>query len=875
MYKRNYGFSLTYFFSLCLIAFLFAGCTQKQIAKVPAKIGEEIVFDVFEPVSNVEYTFWNRKQFYQLVEGERKGSARVFFFDESGKFDIAIHYIDQDGSSTIADLFINNEPTGNIAFGSKTSYAGIHKLSGINIQKWSTISFKLSGEGGKKQGIEKLILTRVGSFGEETEDLVPPVTLRIYKTSKEQESARRMLGDFVNNGIDKLMKSRADELTSLKSPFDWMKRQQETRQKLGAYLGEFPSRTPLNAKITGKLEREFYTVEKIVYESQAGYFVTANLYLPLNRSFPVPGVLLSCGHEHPAKAYPIYQETCIGLVSKGYAVLAYDPMGQGERSEYIDMSTGKNIIDLADDQHFYLFRPSYLVGQTIAGLMTWDGIRAIDYMLTRPEIDSEKIAVTGNSGGGMISLLIAAVDERVKVCAAGHPAGPEERTFLKGRDIIERDILSLIAPRPCRIIVGTGTREIERNKLRDDDLRLFNEGLGFAGRNDLILVEGAHNYEKPKRVAAYEWLNKWFDKEDEGVEEPEMILEKPEDLWCTVHGNTIISLNGATGHGLNTRRLDNIYKPIENIHTLKEKIAERTGMDLTSIALLTNRCLNIVEGSAVKGSKTEGSVVKGNESIKNSIVESIEINELKVEKFTIESEEGILIPSLLINPSVSLSGNPLYLYVSDNGKPTVYDENLLPFKLAGEGNAVLCIDVRGTGETSPSPPLVLNQFTGCWAGGPNSNMVQLPHIYHGVNSTSIGRTMAGMRALDIIRAYHFVRSMDGFNDSEVIVIGVGAGALWVLLAAVFEPGIGGVITLEGLVSFREIVQKQYYHPRYHTWIPGALYDFDIPDLVRAISPRKQNWINPVNGLGEVIPQNDAGLFLGSHKNLFINAPLTP
>jgi len=112
-------------------------------------------------------------------------------------------------------------------------------------------------------------------------------------------------------------------------------------------------------------------------------------------------------------------------------------------------------------QHHYAGRPSWLVGRSLAGYRTWDGIRAVDALLQRPEVDPNRLAVVGNSGGGQMALLIAAADERIQVCAAAHPGGPMENTYLTGKGLVDRDLLGLIAPRPCIFIVGDESKGIQ------------------------------------------------------------------------------------------------------------------------------------------------------------------------------------------------------------------------------------------------------------------------------------------------------------------------------------------------------------------------------------------------------------------------------
>src|SRR5204862_4234843 len=108
----------------------------------------------------------------------------------------------------------------------------------------------------------------------------------------------------------------------------------DVRKKIAACFGPFPPRTPLNPRVTGKVERAAYTIEKVLFESRPGFLVTANLYVPKGKAFPLPGVVGACGHSVTGKGEAAYQSFAQGLARMGYVVLIFDPIGQGERLQY-------------------------------------------------------------------------------------------------------------------------------------------------------------------------------------------------------------------------------------------------------------------------------------------------------------------------------------------------------------------------------------------------------------------------------------------------------------------------------------------------------------------------------------------------------------
>lgn len=805
---------------------------------------KSIVMNDFELDKGLEITDLNRKRIIQLSKESKKGRAEKYFFEQSGKYDVTLFYVDESNGKSEIELIINNQSAGTFLFdlykpeSSVSSYSSSYRertLSGINIQKWSNIVLEFSGDRDEKCRIEKLVITPAGPFDAKIEKLAKPLSLDVFETSEDQFRGRKLFADYVSIRIDSLMSMRKSELAGLKNPAEWRARQKRTREQLPGFFGELPERTPLNARTAGKLDRMKYTIEKVIFESQPKYYVTANLYVPKGRKWPLPGVVVTCGHSDEAKAYDEYQMTCSGLALKGYVVLIIDPAGQGERSEYFDAVTKNDLISRSVNQHHYMGRPAFLADWTLSGLRTWDAVRAVDYLVSRPEVDKNKLASVGQSGGGQMAVLLTAIDERIKVCVASHPGGSMENTYLMGQTFIDREILSLIPPRPIRILVGKDSGEEPNHRGKLEDMQLFFEGLG-AGKQcgDMDVVPGIHSMNRSNREAAYEWLNKWFDKEAEGKAEALLAIEKTETLWCTKNGNTISSLGGETGQTLNAKRAEKIYKQEMDLTKLKERIAMRIGFTLPQ-------------------NRKEPEVRS---------LETFNIEGISIEKLTYESEKGITIPTLLIKPKNVKPGTPVYIYISDKGKPHRYDNSLLPFLLANNGFIVLAIDVRGIGETSPTPPFVLNKVTGY-------NSLQWQHDVLAIQSAGFGCTTIGMRTFDVIRGIDFLKSRNDMKGRKIIVTGENLGGLWGLLASIYDSRVSGVVSVGTLPSYKLLITNQYYNVWGYFWVPGALRDFDIPDLARLVSPKPQVWIDPVNALGEKLSSADANSVIGSHKNLRI------
>ena len=248
-------------------------------------------------------------------------------------------------------------------------------------------------------------------------------------------------------------------------------RQLWARETLWKLIGGRLERTPLNARTTGGFEREGYRLEKIVYESRPQLFISANLYVPAAGKPPFPGVLFQMGHSAAGKAYASYQKCCQALARLGYLVLAFDPMGQGERIGYPDSSGHDTRLSSVDEEHTLPGRQMLLLGETATRYQLWDAIRSLDYLAAHPLVDPARLASTGQSGGGTLTMLLACADERLAAAAvssgntenvaganfnAPGPTDDAEQDLIGGGALgFDRwDLLYPLAPKPLLIEVS-------------------------------------------------------------------------------------------------------------------------------------------------------------------------------------------------------------------------------------------------------------------------------------------------------------------------------------------------------------------------------------------------------------------------------------
>jgi dienelactone hydrolase len=350
---------------------------------------------------------------------------------------------------------------------------------------------------------------------------------------------------------------------AVKTEADLRRLQGATRGKLLAALGGLPEgKTPLNARLVGTIPMEGYRIEKIVFESLPGLFVTALVYLPVGPAGPKPAVLLACGHSPLGKAYPAYQEIAARLARRGYVVLCWDPVGQGERSQFWDATRGRSRYNLVCGEHAVLGNLAVLAGFSLARWMTWDGMRAVDYLLGRPEVDGTRISITGSSGGGFQSAYIGALDERIRVTApscfiSALPMRMANRIFedpdtdpeqdpsgLVSEGIDHPGLLLLAWPRPVHVAAAVkdffpieGTRKTVR-----EVTALYER---FGHRESLVLHEGFHDhqYSPENQESAFAFLDR-FNAMPVRTGLPAVRTLEPEALRCTPSGQVRVDLGG-------------------------------------------------------------------------------------------------------------------------------------------------------------------------------------------------------------------------------------------------------------------------------------------------------------------------------------------
>ena len=329
----------------------------------------------------------------------------------------------------------------------------------------------------------------------------------------------------------------------------------EVQEKIQQCFGPWPQKTPLNPRVTGVVERDAYRIEKVVFESRPSFLVTANLYVPKGRDLPLPGVVGTCGHSNNGKAYLQYQSFAQGLARQGYVVLIFDPIGQGERLQYPNEKL-QSRIGVGVREHLWAGNQQFLVGEFFGAWRAWDGIRALDYLLTRKEVDPRRVGVTGCSGGGTMTTWLCGVDRRwtmaapscfvmtfARNCENELPADTEQcppKALALGLD--QCDFLAAMVPAPIVLLTKEGDFfDIRGSEKAYERLRRLYGLLGAEDNISMFVEAGGHGYSQKSREAMYRWFNRATRVSDTQAE-PNLMIEKDETLWCAPKGQ-ICELN--------------------------------------------------------------------------------------------------------------------------------------------------------------------------------------------------------------------------------------------------------------------------------------------------------------------------------------------
>lgn len=626
-------------------------------------------------------------------------------------------------------------------------------------------------------------------------------------------------------GIDHVITELGDALSCRKAPSNIAELEQSRHNVREALLNSlglnpFPEKTPLNAKTLGRLERPGYSIEKVIFESRPGFFVTSNVYVPDGIRQPAPAVVCPTGHwMKTGKMDPTHvQPRCIGLAKRGYVALAYDPIGQGER--------------LVPGNHHSLGFTSFLFGACNMGWMVWDSMRAIDYLTARPDVDPSRIGITGASGGGANTFYTTAVDKRIRAAVPVVFVCTYLEWFRYGGDncicdhlpgfmarFEEFEVFSLISPRPMLIL----------NSYPDDGYPVSGARVAFAAARKIYqLLKSAenvdyrelqtpHGYLRPEREAMYGWFDHFLkgnpSREPQTEEAIEVVPAESSALHCFPHGTP--------GRG---RTMVDITR--ERYEAFRSKSSSRASPDLRE------KLLALLGGFPEKTPLYSRSLSR------------VASDTSGVQAVILRSETGVVLPAFLLAPQ-GPDRAAVVVHLHPQGKQASLDDPVTR-TLRRAGFHVLGVDLRGMGESGRRP-----ETRG------------YPHEFQCCTDTvGQGKPIIGQRVWDVVRTLDYVETGTVTKGLQTVVCGVGVCANVALLAAAVDERIKSVVAVGPLLSYRPAIQEirdtvELYNSdsaelvtaeariHYSLFVPSILKIADLPEIHNLISPRRALAINPL------------------------------
>lgn len=579
------------------------------------------------------------------------------------------------------------------------------------------------------------------------------------------------------------------------------------RQYFLDQLGPLPARTPLNARTTRIIQANGYRIECVIFDSQPGHRITANLYLP-DATGPVPAVVVSSGHSRTAKTADYNQRFALQMVRLGMAALCFDPIGQGERSQILNDQHGPEH-EGTTTEHFLVGVGSILVGRNTATYRLHDAMRAVDYVCSRPEIDPARIGFTGCSGGGTMTSYVMALDDRI-ACAAPAcyittfrrlietigPQDSEQNIFGQVAFGLDHpDYLLLRAPRPT--LISSTTQDFFDI---DGSWQAFRQSkrvwgiLGHPERVDLVEMAGSHGVQPQNLATIGHWFQRWLLNRDQPVAIESFAVRTEQELLCTEQGQVLLLPGEKSVFDLNATLAAELQQQ------RREKFATRSAAELqqTINEVLKLRPANLRKPPVMED---RGRVNRPH---------------YHIDRLVLKTDQGHLIPGLTWHPPVP--SDDAYLYLHDAGKTGAGQPDGAIEKLVNEGFAVVSVDLRNQGElagTGSKPSALLTDW----------KTFSLAYL--------LGDSLLAYRVEDVLNAADFVAYYQKPREKprRVHLVAEGQTGLAALHASALQPELFASVTLKNSTSdWTKVTGSSSPLGQLEYTVHGVLRHWDLPDL---------------------------------------------
>lgn len=626
---------------------------------------------------------------------------------------------------------------------------------------------------------------------------------------------------------DQYLDQRVEAVRKCNTQEAILQRIEKLKEQFLASIGGLPEKTPLNPQIVDRIDRKSFTVEKLLYQSLPGYYVTACLFIPKVRQETAPAVIYCSGHAGQAFRSPTYQGVILNLVEKGFIVLAFDPIGQGERYQYLD-AEGQPNRGGPTNEHSYAGIQAMLTGSSMARYMIHDGIRAVDYLISRPEVDSTRIGITGRSGGGTQAAYIAAFDSRILAAAPENyitsfrriwqSNGPQdaEQNFLGGirRGLEHADLLTVRLPKPTLVL--TTTRDIfsiqgarETTAEVEGVYRMFDAEDQFLWTED----DAGHQSTKSNREAMYAFFQKYLQLPGDPTDHPVELFAE-EELRITETGQVVTAVGSKTVFDINQGLF-----PTRQKNSTSKKLLRST----------IQASLNLTPPNAETQAVFTGRIRRA---------------DFVIEKYFLEFLDGHYpIPFLHVHEP-SKKNQPLVVYLSGQGKAAALAAGGEVEQLVQAGYQVITPDLLNVGELKST-------FKGDSSiDGIDYNLI--------LGSSLVGKSLTSLRVEDLMHLLDHIQPKVKSKGEKLILVADRALCTPALLLVALRQDFTHLILKEPLVSLQRLLETRKYAPTFaYEVVPGMLQDYDLPDLMPLVRPAALTIINPRNALGQPLTDPEA------------------
>jgi cephalosporin-C deacetylase-like acetyl esterase len=635
-------------------------------------------------------------------------------------------------------------------------------------------------------------------------------------------TGRAELTAYIDGLARESLKAREARVAGLKTQADADARKARNKATVLKLIGGLPqTRTPLAAKTYGVIQEDGFKVEKITYDSLPGYHVTANVYVPTGQGAgPFPAIIVAPGHGLDGKIGN--RGFAVNLARAGMIVLAYDVVSEGERLQHYDPELGASKVGRPTGEHSLAAWQTAPIGDHVSRYFIWDGVRGLDYLAARPDVDAKRLGAFGCSGGGTVTAFLSALDDRVKATATAcyvtdfdhllSTVGPQDGEqsipgFLaEGLDIA--DFVEMAAPRPYAVVSTTEDMfPFAGAKKAVEEIKGVYGLYGAQDRLSWIYGPGGHGALAPISSDIVAFFTRWLKNQpDKRPFTPPPRLS-PDKLLVTPTGQISTSIGGETIQSLNAARAKQI--------SAKRPVVASTADVATLRAKLRADIRAVTFAQAQPGGAPPETVDGANGAL----------------RFRVEG--GQFADAILTLPEGG-GRKPAVLLLTS--QPQMVKAEAA--RLAKAGHVVLTLVARGAGGTEEIKATVL----GDW------NLLA-------TRALLVNKSPLGLRLDDAVQAMDWLAARPDVDPKAISVYGVGAlGPVALHLGAV-DDRVAAIYADNSLTAFHMAVDQPIQRELPEVLPPGVLRRYELADLALAAFPRPVTFVNPTDAVG--VPLKEA------------------